>query len=110
ITVARRDDIRDAAELEKDINRLWETRDTLTPEEKAAGEKTVSAVLDTLGSGMHRICEKKDGTWHVNQWLKKAVLLSFRMNDNVVMAGGPNGTSWFDKVGMKFANMTEEDF
>ncbi len=61
-------------------------------------------------TGAARVAEKKDGTWTVNQWLKKAVLLSFRLNDMETISGGPAGSFYWDKVPPKFAGWTEADF
>lgn len=69
----------------------------------------VDAALLLLDSGERRVAEKVDGTWVVNQWLKKAVLLSFRLNDNAVIPG-PGGTNWFDKVPSKFEGWGENRF
>ena len=62
----------------------------------------VNAALDALDAGTARVAEKTGGDWHVNQWLKKAVLLSFRLNDMTTQSGGPQGSSWWDKVPSKF--------
>ncbi|MEO9191505.1 MAG: 2,3,4,5-tetrahydropyridine-2,6-dicarboxylate N-succinyltransferase [Acetobacteraceae bacterium] len=87
--------------LMRKIEDLWERRDTLTarPGEDHA---TVSAALDALDSGTVRVVEPDAGGWRVNQWLKKAVLLSFRLTDSAPMAG-PGGADVYDKVPMKFA-------
>jgi len=69
----------------------------------------VNAGLMLLDSGERRVAEKVDGQWTVNQWLKKAVLLSFRLNDNVIMPG-PGGTNGFDKVPGKFDGWGENRF
>ena len=66
--------------------------------------------IDALDSGTARVAEKTDGDWQVNQWLKKAVLLSFRLNDMTTQSGGPQGTSWWDKVPSKFAGWGEDEF
>jgi len=95
--------------LEKIINDAFEIRSDISPstvskEIKDAVEKSL-ALLD---SGEARVAEKKGNDWIVNQWLKKAVLLSFRINDNQVMDAGCN--RYFDKVDSKFANYSSEDF
>jgi 2,3,4,5-tetrahydropyridine-2-carboxylate N-succinyltransferase len=69
----------------------------------------VNAALSLLDGGERRVAEKVDGVWTVNQWLKKAVLLSFRLNDNVITPG-PGGANWFDKVPSKFADWGENRF
>jgi 2,3,4,5-tetrahydropyridine-2-carboxylate N-succinyltransferase len=71
----------------------------------------VSAALLALDSGTLRVAEKTaDGNWQVNQWLKKAVLLSFRLNDMSMQSGGPQGSSWWDKVPSKFEGWNEAAF
>ncbi|MBV8658048.1 MAG: 2,3,4,5-tetrahydropyridine-2,6-dicarboxylate N-succinyltransferase [Burkholderiales bacterium] len=77
---------------------------TITPELRSA----IDQVIMELDRGELRVAEKKDGSWVVNEWAKKAVLLSFRANDNRVMDGGE--TRFFDKVDSKFANWTDTDF
>ena len=77
--------------------------------------EAVETALDALDRGQARVAEKVDGHWRVNGWLKKAVLLSFRLNDSVPLAGGAHfpgrgAASWYDKVSPKFAGWTEDDF
>ena len=73
--------------------------------------KAVAAALDLLDTGKARVAERQaDGTWRVNQWLKKAVLLSFRLNDMSVIAGGPGKAVWWDKVDSKFKGWTAARF
>jgi len=95
--------------LEKIINEAFDNRadfnsKTVSADIRAAVEKS----LNLLDSGEARVAEKKDGDWVVNQWLKKAVLLSFKINDNRPMDGG--ATQYYDKVESKFAGYTEQDF
>ena len=77
-------------------------------------KKSIENVLNLLDQGKLRVCEKKDDIWHVNQWLKKAILLSFRIQDMEIINGGPSvndgNTSWWDKVPSKFQNWTSENF
>lgn len=96
--------------LQNVIEQAWEARDTLTPQTKDAAADAVAEALDLLDSGALRIAEKQDGQWHVNQWLKKAVLLSFRLNGMERIAGGPGGGAWWDKVPSKFQHWTDDDF
>ena len=77
-------------------------------EDRAAVEAAVQEAIDLLDTGKARVAEKKDGDWHVNQWLKKAVLLSFRLRDNAVIESGHS--RFFDKVPMKYADYTDEQF
>ena len=98
----------DHAELAAAVEAAWEARDTVTP---ASGEvrEPVEAALELLDSGQARVAEPDGkGGWRVNQWLKQAVLLSFRLNDNVVMDGA--GAPAFDKVPSKFAGWGENRF
>ena len=95
--------------LEQRIDAAWELRDTLTassPEREA-----VEAALEGLDSGQFRVAEPDGEGWRVNQWLKKAVLLSFRLNDMTTIPGGPGGNSpWWDKVPSKFDGWGEPEF
>jgi 2,3,4,5-tetrahydropyridine-2,6-dicarboxylate N-succinyltransferase len=90
-------------DLAATIDTAWEARDTIGPATKGAPRDAVEAALDGLDAGRLRVAEKVDGHWQVHQWLKKAVLLSFRLNDMATIAGGPGGASWWDKVPSKFA-------
>ena len=95
--------------LIKDIEDAWEVRDTITPTSDV--KPAVDEALALLDSGKARVAEPTgDGSWQVNQWLKKAVLLSFRLNENTVMPGGSAGEPAFDKVPLKFAGWGENRF
>jgi 2,3,4,5-tetrahydropyridine-2-carboxylate N-succinyltransferase len=99
------------ADLAKTIDDAFEQRDGVGPTTKGAVREAVDAALDLLDRGTARVAEKApDGAWHVNQWLKKAVLLSFRLNDMSVIPGGPGGASWWDKVPSKFAGWDDNRF
>lgn len=99
------------ADLEAAIETAWEARDTLTPATKGEARDAVEATLAALGAGTLRVAERQaDGVWHVNQWAKKAVLLGFRLQDMGLQSGGPQGSSWWDKVDSKFAGWGEDDF
>ena len=87
--------------LQHPIEDLWEKRDTLTSATKGAARDAVEAALEALDNGSVRVAEKTSGDWQVNQWLKKAVLLSFRLTDSGPMEG-PGGAPVWDKVPMKF--------
>ena len=92
------------------IDALWETRDRLSPATGGAARAAVEAALEALDSGAARVAEPKpQGGWQVNQWLKKAVLLSFRLTESAPMPG-PGGAPVFDKVAMKFAGWGENRF
>ncbi len=95
--------------LQAAIDTAWESRDKLNPTTKGESRDAVAMALNLLDGGTLRVAEKRDGAWVVNAWLKKAVLLSFRLNDNVVVPG-PNGANWFDKVPLKFEGWGENRF
>ncbi|HEX3810952.1 MAG TPA: 2,3,4,5-tetrahydropyridine-2,6-dicarboxylate N-succinyltransferase [Rhizomicrobium sp.] len=98
------------AELAKTIDAAWEKRDSISGETKGAVRDAVDAALDALDSGRLRVAEKASGEWRAHQWLKKAVLLSFRLNDMGEIAGAPGGAHWWDKVPSKFANWDSAHF
>jgi 2,3,4,5-tetrahydropyridine-2-carboxylate N-succinyltransferase len=97
------------ADLAKTIDAAWDARDTLNTQTKGAVRDAVETALEGLDSGKMRVAEKGPGGWVVNQWLKKAVLLSFRLTDNAIIPGGPEGP-WFDKVPSKFKGWDEARF
>ena len=80
-------------DLQRTIDDAWEARESLSLDTTGPVRDAVGAALDLLDSGQARVAEKIGGAWHVNQWLKKAVLLSFRLNDMVVISGGPGATT-----------------
>ncbi len=101
------------ADLAATIDAAWEARDQVSPQTKGAWRDAVAAALDGLDDGTLRVAEpisdQSGGQgWRVHQWLKKAVLLSFRLNDMVEIPGGPidperGAARWWDKVPSKFA-------
>src|ERR1700677_3145812 len=95
--------------LEPPIERLWENRETLSPATRGEDRALVEAALDALDDGKVRVAEPGPDGWRVNQWLKKAVLLSFRLYDSAPMEG-PGGAPVWDKVPMKFAGWGENRF
>jgi 2,3,4,5-tetrahydropyridine-2-carboxylate N-succinyltransferase len=97
-----------SADLAGIIDAAWEARDTITPATKGPVREAVEAALDGLDQGRLRVAEKHEGQWVVRQWLKKAVLLSFRLYDMAEIPGGPTDAQrgpaiWWDKVPSKFA-------
>lgn len=96
--------------LAQTIESAWDNKENVSVDTKGAIREAVDEALNLLDSGTLRIAEKIDGQWNVNQWLKKAVLLSFRLNPMEMISGGPNGSSWWDKVPSKFDGWTEADF
>jgi 2,3,4,5-tetrahydropyridine-2-carboxylate N-succinyltransferase len=95
--------------LQQPIEELWERRESLSPSTKGAASDAVDAALELLDTGSARVAEPTPGGWQVNQWLKKAVLLSFRLTDSTAMQG-PGGTPVWDKVPLKFAGWGENRF
>ena len=90
------------------IDQAWKQRESLNVSTKGEVREAVEAALDGLDAGRWRVAEKQDGEWRVNQWLKKAVLLSFRLNDMKLIEGNPG--RWWDKVESKFAGWNEARF
>jgi len=98
------------AELEESVNSIWEQREQLSGKTKILGKKAVDDVQQLLGLGRLRVAEKTGGGWIVHAWLKKAVLLSFSLNDNALVSGAPGGSCWYDKVPMRFDKMGAKEF
>jgi len=98
------------SDLSDAIEAAWDKRETLGVTSKGAERDAVEAALDALDNGSLRVAEKIDGQWKVNEWLKKAVLLSFRLNDMKLISGAPGEAVWWDKVDSKFVGWTEEKF
>ncbi len=103
------------ARLQTLIDEAFEDRARITPQTTGDVRDAVEAALDLLDSGGARVAEKIPGaagpnSWKVNQWLKKAVLLSFRLNDNSLIEGGPGAAAWWDKVPSKFEGWGERRF
>ena len=100
--------------LQAIIEQAWEARDKITLKTKGPIRKAVATALNMLDSGEARVAEKVAGAnetqWVTNQWLKKAVLLSFRLNDMELTGGGPGKSKWWDKVPSKFEGWTAKDF
>ncbi|WP_456386378.1 2,3,4,5-tetrahydropyridine-2,6-dicarboxylate N-succinyltransferase [Profundibacter sp.] len=90
-------------QLETAIEAAWDARDKITPATTGEAREAIEDTLNALDGGGLRVAEKQsDGSWHVNQWAKKAVLLGFRIKDMEPMDGGPQGSGWWDKVDSKF--------
>jgi 2,3,4,5-tetrahydropyridine-2-carboxylate N-succinyltransferase len=98
------------AELESLIDRAWEGRDTLSPQTRGPIRDAVDETLNLLDRGTLRVAEKRGGEWTIHAWLKKAVLLSFRLNDMATIAGAPGEAFWWDKVPSKFDGWDEARF
>ncbi|MCW5647358.1 MAG: 2,3,4,5-tetrahydropyridine-2,6-dicarboxylate N-succinyltransferase [Sphingopyxis sp.] len=98
-------------DLQMTIDAAWDTRDTLGLATTGAVRDAVETALAGLDDGSLRVAERDEGgTWQVNQWLKKAVLLSFRLNEMEIIDGGAGGATWWDKVPSKFAGWGENRF
>jgi 2,3,4,5-tetrahydropyridine-2-carboxylate N-succinyltransferase len=97
-------------DLARTIDEAWEDRANVSPATKGAVREAVEEALSQLDSGKARVAEKTTGEWQVHQWLKKAVLLSFRLNDMAAIPGGPGGANWWDKVASKFEGWGENRF
>jgi 2,3,4,5-tetrahydropyridine-2,6-dicarboxylate N-succinyltransferase len=98
-------------DLVRTIDAAFAHASDVGPATKGAVREAVDSALDLLDRGEARVAEKQaNGTWRVNQWLKKAVLLSFRLNDMTVVANGPGKAVWWDKVASKFDGWTEAHF
>jgi len=101
----------DAAKLETTIEAAFDARDTIDATTGGEIREAVDAALDALDRGELKVATRAaDGAWTVHQWLKKAVLLSFRLNDMEIVEGGPGGATWWDKVPSKFAGWGENRF
>jgi len=96
--------------IQKTIDTAWEARDGVNLQTKGEVRDAVEAALESLDGGTLRVATKDDGAWAVNQWVKKAILLSFRLTDSQVMEGGPGGGNWFDKVPSKFLGWDDARF
>ncbi|MCC8931631.1 2,3,4,5-tetrahydropyridine-2,6-dicarboxylate N-succinyltransferase [Rhizobium sp. 'Codium 1'] len=101
----------DLTQLEHVIEAAFDNRDTVTTATKGEIRDAVETALNLLDSGKVRVAARgEDGNWAVQQWLKKAVLLSFRLNDMEVVKGGPGASTWWDKVPSKFEGWGEDEF
>ncbi|HUC70700.1 MAG TPA: 2,3,4,5-tetrahydropyridine-2,6-dicarboxylate N-succinyltransferase [Stellaceae bacterium] len=103
------------ADLAAAVDAAWESRDAMSPATRGVERDAIEAALDGLDSGELRVAEKTAQGWRVHQWLKKAVLLSFRLNDMVAIPGGPvdperGAAKWWDKVPSKFAGWSSNRF
>ena len=101
----------DLSHLESVIEKAFEARDTISTETRGEIRDAIDTALDLLDKGEVRVAERQsDGRWTVNQWLKKAVLLSFRLNPMEIIKGGPGASVWWDKVPSKFDGWSGLDF
>lgn len=99
------------ADLARTIDAAFDNRADITTSTRGPVRDAVEEALELLDRGKVRVAERRaDGSWHVNEWLKKAVLLSFRLNDMAVIPGGPGKSAWWDKVPSKFEGWDEQRF
>ena len=99
------------ANLEKIINIAWNDKENISSHTDKEIKDAILQTLDLLGNGLLRVAEPcENNTWIVNQWAKKAVLLSFRITDMSLQSGGPQNSSWWDKVDNKFLNWTKVEW
>lgn len=96
--------------LQAVIDRAWEERDSIGPHTRGEVRSAVDAAIASLDCGDERVASSRGGTWTTHQWLKKAVLLSFRLNPMEAISGGPGGAHWWDKIPSKFAGWGEREF
>lgn len=97
-------------QLQTTIEQAWEAREQVNGKTTGLVRDAVETALGLLDKGQERVAEKKGDGWVVNQWLKKAVLLSFRLNDMEPISGAPGNSSWWDKVPSKFSGMSASNF
>jgi 2,3,4,5-tetrahydropyridine-2-carboxylate N-succinyltransferase len=96
--------------LEAAIEAAWEARDGISPATRGEARDAIEATLSALDNGSLRVAEKRGTEWHVNQWAKKAVLLSFRLTDMYEISGSNGGSNWWDKVPSKWQGWTADDW
>jgi 2,3,4,5-tetrahydropyridine-2-carboxylate N-succinyltransferase len=100
----------DLTQLKTTIEAAWDKRDQVNPALKGPVREAIDGALQALDAGKARVAERTDQGWVVHQWLKKAVLLSFRLYDSAPVPGGPGGSSWYDKVPSKFDGWDDKAF
>ena len=98
------------SKLEKEINAIWKTKDSLSSKSNKKIINTIDKTIDLIDKGKIRVAEKTKNKWKVNEWIKKAILLSFRVNEQKVISNGPGSSTWWDKVPSKFSNWKKKDF
>ncbi|MEL6438440.1 MAG: 2,3,4,5-tetrahydropyridine-2,6-dicarboxylate N-succinyltransferase [Cyanobacteria bacterium J06621_8] len=105
----------DTQKLTQIIDTAWENKSSINSSTSGEVREAIEYAIDALDNGKYRVCEKSSDDWVVNQWLKKAVLLSFRLNDSTAIASGlkygeMGDAPWFDKVPSKFSGWTQEKY
>tara|TARA_B100000674_G_scaffold219495_1_gene179819 strand:- start:2889 stop:3743 length:855 start_codon:yes stop_codon:yes gene_type:complete len=101
-------------DLQNTIENFWDEKESISPGNKNL-TKTINVVLDQLDRGILRVCEKSNGEWLTNEWIKKAILMSFKVNDNSIFSSGISNSrrgqyTWFDKVNLKTSGWVEDEW
>ena len=101
-------------ELKKIVENFWDEKESINAGNKNL-TKTINAVLDQLDRGIIRVCENNNGEWVTNEWIKKAILMSFKVNDNSIFSSGISNSrrgqyTWFDKVNLKTSGWVEDEW
>ena len=86
------------SKLEKEINAIWKIKDSLSSKSNKKTINTIDKTIDLIDEGKIRVAEKTKNKWKVNEWIKKAILLSFRVNEQKVISNGPGNSSWKKKI------------
>ena len=97
-------------DLKNTIEEIWNNKENISSSTKGAERNAIEECLSLLDAGKVRVSEKIQGSWNVNEWLKKAVLLSFKLWPMDIISGGPGNGNWWDKVPSKFAKWGSKDF
>ena len=100
----------DYADLQATIDETWENKGSINTDTQGAPREAVNEALNLLDNGTLRVASPSENGWVVHQWLKKAVLLSFALNGNKIISGGPGNANWYDKVDSKFSNWGDSEF
>tara|TARA_B100000676_G_scaffold306342_1_gene362383 strand:+ start:618 stop:1472 length:855 start_codon:yes stop_codon:yes gene_type:complete len=101
-------------DLQNTIENFWDEKESISSGNKNL-TKTINVVLDQLDRGILRVCEKSNGEWLTNEWIKKAILMSFKVNDNSIFSSGISNSrrgqyTWFDKVNLKTSGWVEDEW
>ena len=98
------------ANIQSAVDAAWEARDNINPDTTGNHRDAVEAALELLDTGQARVAERQEHGWTINQWLKKAVLLSFRLNEMTTINNSPGSGNWWDKVPSKFSGWSDKEF
>jgi 2,3,4,5-tetrahydropyridine-2,6-dicarboxylate N-succinyltransferase len=100
----------DTSKLKTLIEQAWDKRDKLTPQDDSDNRRAILQLMNELDAGHLRVAEKNGANWVTHEWIKKGLLLSFRIHETARIAGGPGGAHWYDKINSKFQYWDEEHF